>query len=124
MARNRVPSRKKHLNVKYFFMHDFIKRGDMSVEYCPTGDMLADVLTKPLQGPAFQKMRSKLMNTPEIYVEDATLITPSSVPESTGVQTCSKTGATESKLTGVRWGKQTSTTRMYNIERTSRNRKT
>ena len=31
----------KHLNVKYLFMHDVIKRGDMSVEYCPTGNMWA-----------------------------------------------------------------------------------
>ena len=38
----------KHVNVKYFFMHDVIKCGDMSVGYYPTGDMWADVLTKPL----------------------------------------------------------------------------
>ena len=45
----------KHLNVKYFFMHDFIKRGDMSVKYYPMWEMWADVLTKPLQGQAFRK---------------------------------------------------------------------
>ena len=42
--------RTKHINVRYLFMHDVIKRGDMSVDYCPTGDMWANVLTKPLQG--------------------------------------------------------------------------
>ena len=36
---------KKHMNVKYFFITYVIKRGDMSREYCPTGDMWADVLT-------------------------------------------------------------------------------
>ena len=75
--------RTKDLNVKYFFMHDVIKRGYMSVEYCSTGDMWADILIKPLQGQAFQKMHSKLMNMPEVYAEDETLITPSSAPKST-----------------------------------------
>ena len=91
----------KYLNVKYFFMHDVIKRGDMSVKYCPTGDIWADVLTNPLQRQAFQKMHSKLTNMTELYVVDETLITPSSALKSTGVQTCSKTGVTEHKLTGV-----------------------
>ena len=45
--------RSKHISVKYFFMHDVIKHGDMSVEYCPTGDMWAYVLTKPLEGQPF-----------------------------------------------------------------------
>ena len=37
----------KHINENFFFMHDVIKRGDMYVECCPTGDIWADVLTKP-----------------------------------------------------------------------------
>jgi hypothetical protein len=32
---------------------DRIQKGDMIVEYCPTKDMISDVLTKPLQGSAF-----------------------------------------------------------------------
>ena len=91
--------RMKNLNVKYFFMNNVIKHGDISVKYCPMGDMWADVLTKPLQGHAFHKMHSKLMNMPKVYVEDETPITPSSAPKSTGVQVCSKAGVTEHKLT-------------------------
>ena len=34
----------------------------MVVEYCPTGDMIADVLTKPLQCAAFRKFRALLLN--------------------------------------------------------------
>ena len=79
--------RSKHISVKYFFMHDVIKHGDMSLGYCSTGDMWADVLTKPVQGEAFKKMRSKLMNMPEVYVKDDHPIVkvPSSAPKSTGV---------------------------------------
>ena len=53
------------------------------------------------------------MNMPEVYVEDETPITPSSAPESIGVQVCSKTGVAEHKLTGLRWGKHISTTCVY-----------
>ena len=61
--------RLKHLNVKFFFAHDMIKKGLMEVDYCPTEEMWADVLTKPLQGKAFREMRSKLMNMPVDYVD-------------------------------------------------------
>ena len=41
----------------------------MIVEYFPTEEIWADVLTKPLQGAPFRKMRSVLMNMPEHYVD-------------------------------------------------------
>ena len=53
--------RSKVLNVRYFFISDQIEQGNVMVEYKPTGEMLADFLTKPLQGSAFQKFRSQLM---------------------------------------------------------------
>ena len=59
----------KHMNVKFFFAHDMIEKGLMEVDYCPTEEMWADVLTKPLQGKAFREMRSKLMNMPVDYVD-------------------------------------------------------
>jgi len=52
--------RTKHINVRFFFAKDVIDRGDMTVEYCPTKEMWADVLTKPLQGELFRVMRSNL----------------------------------------------------------------
>ena len=62
------------------------------------------------------------MNMPEVYVEDETPITPSSAPESIGVQVCSKTGVAEHKIMGVCWGDPISITRIvYNTQRTSRN---
>ena len=36
----------------------------MRVEYCPTNSMLADFLTKPLQGSAFLRLRQHLLNLP------------------------------------------------------------
>jgi len=58
----------KHMDVRFFFAKDVVNRGDMSIEYCPTEEMWADVMTKPLQGQAFRKMRSKIMNMPLEFV--------------------------------------------------------
>ena len=54
--------RTKHVSVKYFWLKDRIESGEISVEYCPTEQMIADIMTKPLQGAAFRAMRDKLLN--------------------------------------------------------------
>jgi hypothetical protein len=41
---------------------DRIKSQEMKVEYCPTGEMLGDLFTKPLQGSLFQKFCDAIMN--------------------------------------------------------------
>jgi hypothetical protein len=38
----------KHVNVKYHYTRDLIKKGLIDVVYCPTKEMRADVLTKGL----------------------------------------------------------------------------
>ena len=53
--------RTKHINVRYFFITDRISRGEVRVEWCPTGDMVADFMTKPLQGSTFKKFRDLIM---------------------------------------------------------------
>lgn len=48
----------KHINVRYFFITDRISKGEVRVEWCPTADMLvADFMTKPLQGSTSKKFR-------------------------------------------------------------------
>ena len=69
----------KYISFKYFFFNDVLKRGDLSVRCYPTEDMWAYILTKPIQGKPFQRMRSKLMNMPEIYVK-VDHVTPKLVP--------------------------------------------
>ena len=43
------------MNIRYFFITDRVKSGELVIRYCPTGEMLADHFTKPLQGEAFYK---------------------------------------------------------------------
>ena len=54
--------RTRHINIRYFYITDCVKRKEFQIQYCPTDDMWADFLTKPLQGKKFMKFRSILMN--------------------------------------------------------------
>ena len=49
------------LNIRYFFLTDQVKQGNVTVEYCPTGEMWGDYFTKPLQGALFEKFRREIM---------------------------------------------------------------
>jgi hypothetical protein len=49
--------RTQHINIRYFFVKDCIAANEVSVAYCPIGDMVADAFTKPLQGTDFRKFR-------------------------------------------------------------------
>jgi len=54
----------RHLNVRYFFVTDKIKKGEVKFAFCPTHEMLADFFTKPLQGTLFTRMCDKILNLP------------------------------------------------------------
>jgi len=54
--------RTRHINIRYFFVQDRIAAGEVSVQYCPTSEMVADYFTKPLQGALFKKFRDIIMN--------------------------------------------------------------
>ena len=49
--------RTRALNIRYFFLTDQREKGNLDVEYCPTGDMLGDYFTKPKQGQDFKRLR-------------------------------------------------------------------
>jgi hypothetical protein len=53
--------RTRAFNIRYFFITDQIEKGNVSVEYCPTLDMIADFMSKPLQGQLFVKFKKMIM---------------------------------------------------------------
>ena len=55
-------SKTRHIAIRYFFVKDRIDAGEVALEHLPTEQMLADLLTKPLQGTLFRKLRSELLN--------------------------------------------------------------
>jgi hypothetical protein len=54
--------RTRHVAIRYFWVKDRIESGDIEVIYCPTDNMIADILTKPLVGSLFVRLRSLLLN--------------------------------------------------------------
>ena len=52
----------RHLEIRYYFVTDNICRNRLSLEYCPTEEMIGDFFTKPLQGALFYKLWSLIMN--------------------------------------------------------------
>jgi len=52
----------RHINIRYFFVKDRINSKEIQLNYLSTNEMIADILTKPLQGAQFIKMRNILLN--------------------------------------------------------------
>ena len=53
--------KRRHIDIRYFFIKDRIDKGDIKVEYLHTKSMIADYLTKPLVGELFYKLRDLLL---------------------------------------------------------------
>jgi len=56
----------RHIDIRYFFMKDRITSEHITVVYCPTGQMIADFFTKPLQGALFARFRKIIMGQEHI----------------------------------------------------------
>jgi hypothetical protein len=54
--------RTRHVSIRYFWIKDKIDNGDIEVIYKPTEDMIADIMTKPLHGDHFIRLRKILLN--------------------------------------------------------------
>ena len=50
----------RHVKVRYFFITHYIEVYEIEVQYLPTEEMVADMMTKPLHGALFGKFRSML----------------------------------------------------------------
>ena len=53
-------SRSKHIDIRHKHIEQSIADGLLTVPYIPTRDMLADLLTKPLNAPRFMDLRDRL----------------------------------------------------------------
>lgn len=54
----------RHMNIRYFFIKDKLESGELKIEHLNTNEMVADIMTKPLQGTPFKYLRHKLLNDP------------------------------------------------------------
>ena len=51
----------KHIGICYFFITDHIEKKHIEVHYCPTLEMIADFITKPLQGVLFYMYQNAVL---------------------------------------------------------------
>ena len=65
--------RSRHLDIKHFYVTDQVERKLVSIEYCPTDQMVADYVTKALQGKLFINHRCTIMNLPQPKVVERAL---------------------------------------------------
>ena len=61
-GRSSAGKRSRHMNIKYFYITDQIKQDRLEVEFCPTDEMIADYMTKPLHGSKFERFKKMIMN--------------------------------------------------------------
>ena len=53
--------RTKHIQVRFFFVKQRLDNKVMKTSHCPTKEMIADILTKPIQGEQFKALRDMLL---------------------------------------------------------------
>jgi len=63
--------RTRHMDVRFYFVTDNVKRKRLTICHCPTGDMIADFFTKPLQGSTFRKLLKLVLNISDDEIDQS-----------------------------------------------------
>ena len=61
-----LSERTRHINIRFFYVHQYVSDGILKIVYCPTKSMRADGFTKPLQGKSFLEFRDYILG----YLEE------------------------------------------------------
>ena len=65
-----ISKRNKPTKNRYFMIKDKIGSGAIFIQYCPAGDMCANINTKAIQEKMFYKIRGLLMGIGEDYADE------------------------------------------------------
>ena len=60
-GRASVGQRSRHIHIRHFWIKDRLSQDNITLRHCDTVSMLADFLTKPLQGALFRKFRDVIL---------------------------------------------------------------
>ena len=61
-----MDGRSKHIDVRFHFLRDLCKDEKNKLQYCRSGEQIADILTKPFKQLAFKKLR-RLLRASSVY---------------------------------------------------------
>ena len=71
IADNPIAQRRtRHVDIRFHFIRDYINDGTITVTYCPTKEMLADILTKSLHKPVFTDLRNRIIGDIMKFIGD------------------------------------------------------
>ena len=72
IARNPIAhARTKHIDIRYHYIREAVHSGMIVLHYCPTSEMIADLLTKPLSKALFERLRLAMgMGIPPVQSAD------------------------------------------------------
>ena len=54
---NKIGTRTKHIHIRDMFVRKAVNDGNIKLKYCPSSELAADILTKPLGSVLFKKLR-------------------------------------------------------------------
>lgn len=57
---NTFHSRSKHIDIRYHYIRDIVKKKEAVLEWIPSKENLADIFTKAIARPQFEKLRTML----------------------------------------------------------------
>ena len=75
-GRRSAGPRSRHINIRFFWIKDCAEREGINIIHCPTYRMVADFLTKPLQGELFRTFRDVIMGIRHVSALDELLGSP------------------------------------------------
>ena len=71
LGQNKMASaRSKHIELRHHVIRYHNDKGTICLTYCPTSKMIADMMTKCLAWPAFERLRSQVMTDADIDVNN------------------------------------------------------
>jgi hypothetical protein len=88
-----------HINIRYFFITDRVNMKEVQIKWCPTKKMVADFMTKPLQGSHFRRLHDLIMGMLSIKKAKIPSKSTKTVTKRDG---CIKVRALERRQTSVR----------------------
>jgi hypothetical protein len=87
--------KRRHINIRYCVITHRVNMKEISIDWCPTKKMVADFMTKPLQGSLFRELRDYIMGR-------VRCIKPKTDVVSLGQKKASKKLVKKSKVNGKR----------------------